>query len=55
MASKFLSALTADEYKELTAKLLKIQNNTCYICQEAIDIELHETNIDHIEPLAKKR
>jgi len=53
MASKYLSALTGDESKELTIKLLKIQNNICYICQEPIDLELHVTNIDHIEPLAK--
>jgi len=54
MASKYLTSLTDDEYNELTAKLLKIQHNTCYICQESIDLDLHETNIDHIIPLANK-
>ena len=54
MASKFLSKLTKDEYDELTKKLLSIQNNICYICQEPIDLNLHTTNIDHIIPLANK-
>ncbi|MDR1894696.1 MAG: HNH endonuclease [Spirochaetales bacterium] len=54
MASKYLATLTTDEYKDLTIKLLNIQNNICYICQETIDIKLHETNIDHIVPLASK-
>ncbi len=54
MASKFLSKLTKDEYDELTNKLLSIQNNICYICQEPVDLKLHTTNIDHIIPLANK-
>ncbi|MDR2733602.1 MAG: HNH endonuclease [Spirochaetota bacterium] len=54
MVSKYLEALTNDEYKDLTAKLLKIQSNICYICQESIDLVLHDTNIDHIIPLANK-
>jgi hypothetical protein len=54
MPSKYLAALTYEEYKDLTKKLLKIQNSTCYICQEVIDLNLHETNIDHIVPLANK-
>jgi hypothetical protein len=54
MASKYLAALTSDEYKDLTLKLLTIQNNICFVCQETIDLKLHETNIDHIVPLANK-
>jgi len=54
MASKYLSALTDDDYKDLTTRLCCIQNNTCYICQESIDLDIHETNIDHIVPLANK-
>ena len=54
MASKFLSKLSKDEYDELTKKLLSIQNNICYICQDPIDLNLHTTNIDHIIPLANK-
>ncbi|GHV67032.1 hypothetical protein AGMMS49928_03140 [Spirochaetia bacterium] len=54
MASKYLASLTPVEYKDLTDKLLKIQNNQCFICQETIDATLQETNIDHIIPLAIK-
>ncbi len=54
MASKYLSNLTKEEYDALTKKLLAIQNNICYICQEPIDPSLHTTNIDHIIPLANK-
>lgn len=54
MASKYLAALTTSKYVELTQKLMKIQHNTCYICQELIDLDLHGTNIDHIVPLANK-
>ena len=54
MASKYLAALTDDEYNTLTTKLLGIQNNICYICQDAIISDLHGTNIDHIVPLVNK-
>ena len=54
MASKYLAKLTKEEYDELTQKLLSIQNNVCFICQDKIDEELHTTNIDHIVPLASK-
>jgi 5-methylcytosine-specific restriction endonuclease McrA len=54
MASKFLASLSADEYQNLTEKLLKIQSNLCFICQEEIKLNLHNTNIDHIVPLVNK-
>lgn len=54
MASKYLAKLTQEEYDNLTQKLLSIQSNVCYICQDSIDEELHTTNIDHIVPLANK-
>jgi hypothetical protein len=54
MASKFLSNLSNVEYKKLTKRLLAIQNNKCFICMEEIDPDIHETNIDHIIPLANK-
>jgi hypothetical protein len=54
MASKFLTSLSDAEYQKLTEKLLNIQNNLCYICQEVIKPSLHDTNIDHIIPLANK-
>lgn len=54
MASKYLSSLSESEYKNLTNKLFNIQNETCFICQKSIDLEINSTNIDHIIPLANK-
>ncbi len=54
MASKYLSSLSKDEYSELTKKLWAIQNHTCFICEDEIDLDLNTTNIDHIVPLANK-
>ena len=54
MASKYLSSLSADKYKELTIKLHHIQNGKCFICGQDIDLDLQTTNIDHIVPLSNK-
>ena len=52
MASKYLSSLSMADYDALTAKLSTIQSGVCFICQKQIDLDLQETNIDHIIPLA---
>ncbi len=54
MASKYLSSLSKSDYDLLTSKLLSIQNNVCFICQNEIDLHIHTTNIDHIVPLANR-
>lgn len=54
MASKYLSALSESDYQALTEKLSNIQSSMCFICQKKIDLEIQETNIDHIVPLANK-
>ena len=54
MASKYLASLTKDNYSALTNKLLTIQSRKCFICEEDIDANVHETNIDHIIPLNNK-
>jgi hypothetical protein len=54
MSSKYLSALSVDEYAVLTKKLCEIQKNECYICGKDIRTDLNNTNIDHIIPLANK-
>ncbi len=54
MASKYLASLSSEEYRKLSDKLLGIQSKSCYICQKEIDLDLHETNIDHIIPTANK-
>jgi len=54
MASKYLSSLSKEKYQRLTEKLLRIQNNVCFICGKKIDVDIQTTNIDHIVPLANK-
>lgn len=54
MASQHLSSLSPSGYEQLKQKLSSIQNNTCYICNEKIDLSLHTTNVDHIIPLSLK-
>ena len=54
MASKFLSGLTPEEYKQLTARLHQRQNGKCFICGDAIELGVSKTDIDHIIPLANK-
>ena len=54
MASKYLSSLSKEDYQQLTGKLLRIQNNECFICGKKIDIDIQTTNIDHIVPLVNK-
>ena len=52
MASKYLANLSQEEYGLLKKKLYDIQNGVCYICQKSIDLDLNETDVDHIIPLA---
>lgn len=54
MASKYLSSLSNDQYQILTEKLWEMQNHKCFICEGEIDLDINETNIDHIVPLANK-
>lgn len=50
--SKYLDGLSKNEYNDLAKKLWNIQSHKCFICGEAIDLDLHPFNIDHIRPLA---
>ncbi len=50
--SKYLEGLSKEEYNALSKKLWSIQSHKCYICNEDIDLDLHQVNIDHIRPLA---
>ena len=49
--SKYLDGLKPEEKRELVEKLWRIQNHTCFICGEEIDISIQTPNIDHIHPL----
>jgi len=54
--SEFLKALDKDARKDLEMRLHKRQSGKCFICEEAIDLVLHDgqLDIDHIDPLAEK-
>ena len=54
MHSKFLTSLSNDEYDNLKKELSNIQSCKCYICQKDIDLEIQETDVDHIIPLTNK-
>lgn len=53
MSSHFLDKLSADARKSLVHKLAAIQHANCFICQEPIDLVLHQDtlDIDHVIPL----
>lgn len=52
--SKYLGALTSEARAELQERLLSRQSGRCFICNEPIDLVLHngQIDIDHIDPLA---
>lgn len=50
--SKYLDSLSSDSKKNLSINLWNIQNHKCFICEQEIDLDINNTNIDHIRPLA---
>ena len=50
--SKYLDTLTGDKKEALCRQLWNIQSHKCFICGEAIDLDIQKVNIDHIRPLA---
>ena len=50
--SKYLDSLNADDKNKLNQKLWEIQNHKCFICEQEMDLDINDTNIDHIRPLA---
>ena len=54
MHSQFLSNLSPEEYSALKKELFSIQNGKCFICQKNIDLDVQETDVDHVIPLANK-
>ena len=55
MSSKYLSSLSDTDRTQLEKKLHQIQKGKCFICDDEIDLELHQDtlDIDHIEPLSQ--
>lgn len=54
MHSQFLSSLSPEKYAALKKDLFSIQQGKCFICQQNIDLDIHETDVDHVVPLANK-
>jgi len=48
-----LDSMSKDEREELVGRLRKAQNGLCYVCQEAINLQAHKIDIDHIIALAR--
>lgn len=55
MSSKYLSSLSDTDRTQLEKKLHQIQKGKCFICDDEIDLELHQDtlDVDHIEPLSQ--
>ncbi|MDT4288137.1 HNH endonuclease signature motif containing protein [Methylomonas sp. MO1] len=53
MASLFLNRLSTDDRQVLEIKLHRIQGGNCFICEQAIDLQVHKgaVDIDHVVPL----
>ncbi len=53
MGSLYLNRLSFEARQELISRLYQIQNGKCFICEEEIDLDLHEgqLDIDHIIPI----
>ena len=51
VGSLYLNALSPEDYAALKQTLLGTQAGNCFICEKPIDPDLHETDVDHVEPL----
>jgi len=51
--SQYLVRLTKSQYSDLIKKLWNTQKEKCFICEDPIDLKLHEdeVDIDHVKPL----
>ena len=54
MHSQYLSSLSSEDYSELKKELFNIQHGKCFICQKDIDLDIQETDVDHVIPLANR-
>lgn len=50
MSSLYLNSLTVDQRDDLEQRLFDQQQGKCFICEAIIDLELHASDIDHVEP-----
>lgn len=50
MGSVYLNRPAREQREELKKKLLEAQRGKCFICEEAIDPNIHSVQIDHVIP-----
>jgi hypothetical protein len=50
VSSLYLSNLSAEQRQDLEKRLYDQQQGKCFICEGAIDLELHQNDVDHVEP-----
>lgn len=50
MSSRYINSLSPQERRELQDILLTTQNFNCFICEQTIDPEVHDIDIDHVIP-----
>ena len=50
MGSLYLNRLTPQAREELIGELLEIQHDKCFICEDPIDLFVHQVEIDHVIP-----
>lgn len=52
--SKYLASLTDEKRSDLHRRLWERQGQVCFICEDEIDLQLHDgdLDVDHIDPLA---
>lgn len=53
MSSLYLNRLSRSDYEALRENLHGIQNGLCFICEQPIDLDVHQDNldIDHVIPI----
>lgn len=51
MHSQYINKLSAEERTTLCKKLLEQQGGKCFICGDALDLDVQHHDIDHIKPL----
>jgi 5-methylcytosine-specific restriction endonuclease McrA len=54
MPSLYLGRLTSEQRQGLIGRLWEAQGQNCFICEQAIDLDVHAhtLDIDHVEPLS---
>jgi len=52
MGSLYLNGLSQDDYAALKQTLLSTQQGKCFICEQPLDLQIQESDVDHVEPIS---